>query len=117
PDPESRGAFPWHEEASWDRGLLEMVKMLGRLRHRHPALRVGGFEVVWQSAEAFAFVRSCEDERLLIVVNRGNEPVSLSVSISTDRAEVLFGEPTVIADPPDIRVADLPPWSGLIVDC
>jgi glycosidase len=114
-DPGSRGAFPWHDEPSWDRPLLTHWRTLGRLRKDHPVLRYGSFEVVWQSDAAFAFTRTSGDERLLVVVNRGDAPLDLFAPVASDRVEVFFGDAQVSAEPLDVRIEGVAAWSGLVV--
>jgi len=43
-DPDSRRTFP--HEKDWDQALLQLHKALIALRHRHPALRTGDYEVL-----------------------------------------------------------------------
>lgn len=113
-DPGSRGAFPWHDAASWNRDLLTQARTLGRLRSDHPALRNGAFEVVYLGRDAFAFTRTNADERLLVIVNRADEVLHCFIPVTTDRVDILYGAGEVSPEPLDLRVADVPPWSGLI---
>ena len=43
PDPDCRRAFPWHDESSWDRELLDYFKAAIRLRNEHEVLRTGDY--------------------------------------------------------------------------
>jgi len=92
-EPASRGAFPWHDEASWDLRQLEAVRELGRLRAKHPALRHGTFRTRFAGGDIIAFEREHADERLLVVINRGPaDRVWLPVS---GAARVIWGTGTV----------------------
>ncbi len=56
--------------------LLSHYRRLIRTRHQHVALRVGEFFSVESNDEAvIAFLRASESEKLLVVINLGNEPV------------------------------------------
>ncbi len=114
-DPGSRGAFPWHDPDSWDRDLLALCQELGRLRQKHSALKLGVFEVVWRGRDGFAFTRTAEEDRLLVVVNRGEDPLSLSVPIATDGGELVWGAAVLDSGSEVLRVEGVPAWSGLIV--
>lgn len=116
-DPDCRRAFPWDAPETWDRGMLETVRALTRLRKAHPALRLGRWQPVWQGADAFAFVRAPvsehDGERVLVVINRGAAPASLAVS--GDGAELLFGEAEVSACGGRVTIAGVAPMDGVVV--
>ena len=60
-DPGCRGAFPWQDEAAWDRELLAFISGAIALRNDHPVLRRGGYRTVAASGQVAAYLRS--DER------------------------------------------------------
>ncbi len=70
-EPASRGAFPWHDEASWDRQQLTLVRELGALRRAHPALRHGDWRPVPRDDDLLAYRRSAGTTTLQVTVNRG----------------------------------------------
>ncbi len=113
-DPACRGAFPWHDPGSWDQALLDQTRRLGRLRREYPALKGGDFSIVWTGDGALAFTRSDDDQRLLVVVNGGDEPIDIVAPITTERAMVVWGEADVTVEPLDVRVERVPPWSGVV---
>ena len=82
-EPGSRGAFPWHDEAGWQRRQLDTVRSLGRLRRAMPALRHGSLRIVGVTDEAIAFVRMHGEQRLLVGVNRGTQAAALSLPVAT----------------------------------
>ncbi len=113
-DPACRGAFPWHEPDTWNRDLLDHTRQLTRLRREHPALKTGDFSIVWTGDRGLAFTRSNPGERLLVVVNGGDEPTDLVAPVTTDRATIVWGEAQVTAEPLGVRIEGISPWSGLI---
>ncbi len=111
-EPGSRGAFPWHDEESWDHEQLALVRSLGRLRGEHAALRVGAVDFVWYSDDAVAYVRSHEGERVMVVVNRGPAIDSTEIACSAEAAEVVLGGGAVVAGP--VTRITVPARSSLI---
>jgi len=71
-DPWCRQCMIW-EKARWDQELLAHYKALIAFRRSSPALSHGGFEIVKTEDSLLAFLRECREERLLTVVNRGEE--------------------------------------------
>lgn len=114
-DPGSRGAFPWYDDSSWNQEILAITRQLGQLRRDHPALRTGEFEVVWQSDEAFAFIRRNLSERLLIVINREDDAIGFSIPIESTRPTVIWGDAELVNSVDGVQVSGLAPWSGLII--
>jgi glycosidase len=96
-EPGSRGAFPWHDEGSWDRDQLETVRSLGQLRLRLPALRTGSLRVVWHDADTIAFERELGGERVLVAVHRG-EGVTAVLPVTAGSITVHWGEGSVVPD-------------------
>ncbi len=90
-DPGCRGAFPWHDPDSWDHTLLKTVRALGTLRRGHPALRRGGWQLAWHDNDGFAFTRRAGEERLLVMINRGEPRARVVIPAETRRPEVLWG--------------------------
>lgn len=76
-DPFCRRPFPWGRE---EQTLIDTVRRLGRLRAEHPALAMGDFIVVHHDAHSIAYERRWEGDRLLIAANRGDKPLTLSIS-------------------------------------
>jgi len=113
-DPDNRRAFPWNEQDSWDQKTLAQVKELARLRHAYPALRYGGWQPVWTGDEAFAFVRAHEGQRVLVVVNRDEESLTIRLPLS-GAPQRLWGSAEIGAEDGEIILRALPGWSGVIV--
>jgi neopullulanase len=74
-DPDCRRAFPWHDEANWDRDLLDFYKRVVRLRREHEVLRTGDFEVVYAEGQVLAFRRTLGDAHAIVVVNAGESAI------------------------------------------
>ena len=58
--------------------VLALYRRLIALRHLHSALRVGSYRPVIAAGELLLFVRECETERLLVALNLGHEPISVT---------------------------------------
>ncbi len=79
-DPANRGSFPW-DESRWDAGLRAYVRAVLRLRVAVPALRHGSTVAIGASGPAMAFERALGEDRLVVGVNPGPDPVTLQVAI------------------------------------
>lgn len=115
-DPDSRRAFPWGAEHTWNMGLLAAVKELVSIRHAHPALRGPGYRVLWptpgpgDATMVYAFERSAEGERIVVIVNAGDERETQSVphDWGTTSAELLWGHSEVELGENQLRVSMAP---------
>ena len=79
-DQDARWPFPWHDEAAWDREMLDFFRQVIALRHSQPALRRGAFEELYAQGRVYAFLRRHAGETLLVVVNAGDEAAEIRVS-------------------------------------
>ena len=80
-DPLCRGAFPWDEEAAWDRELLAYFQQATALRRRYPALRTGSFEVLYCKDAVYAHRRVLDDEEAIVLFNTAEAPTRLSLDL------------------------------------
>ncbi len=81
-DPACRGAFMW-EQTSWNQGLRNFIKNLVSMRKKHIALRRGDYTRVQldSSPACYAFARTTQDDRVLIIMNAGVAEVNLKINI------------------------------------
>ncbi|MCU0552931.1 MAG: glycoside hydrolase family 13 protein [Leptolyngbya sp. Prado105] len=86
-DPDSRRGFP--SEANWNLEIYNIHQQLVKLRHAYPALRIGTYKVLYAEGNAYVFERSLNHQSLIIAVNVGTIPVSVSLP-KVER--VLYGE-------------------------
>ena len=70
-DPYCRGAFPWHDEGSWDNTLLADIKQYIQLRHDTPALRRGNFRIVYANECVVVYQRQYRGQTAVIAFNMG----------------------------------------------
>ena len=68
-DPDNRRAFPW-DEGRWDEELRGYYQRCIALRKAHRALRDGEFAPLLAEGGVFAYLRSWEQEKAVIVLNR-----------------------------------------------
>jgi neopullulanase len=84
-DPDCRRAYPW-DPARQDRGMRDFYAGLVAMRHAHPVLRRGRFEMLAAEGSAAAY-RMFEAEgsvaaathSIVVAVNAGNEPTRLTI--------------------------------------
>ncbi len=93
---------PTAEKAMKDpASVYHVIKALLALRHSHRALQAdGGFEVLYAGKEKlpFVYMRSCEDDRVMIALNPSLNEVSASVKASVSDELLSHGETSVSAD-------------------
>ena len=91
-EPAARGAFPWHDEDSWDIRQLDAVKRLGALRRAHPVLRHGSLRLAWHDRDAIAFTREHDGERLPVIIDRSEQGRRLQIPVPADDPVLLYGD-------------------------
>jgi len=80
-DPECRGAFPWHDEAAWDRELLAFVGGAVALRNDHPVLRRGAYRAVAADGPTAVYLRTDADEAFVVAINAGDASARLLLDL------------------------------------
>ena len=112
-DPDSRRGFPWDHEELWNLGILETTRDLIALRNAHPALRSNHYRVLWpqeagDGSMAYAFERGDGGDRIVVVLNAGDERETQAVpypKLDARSAELLWGEAEVTLGKNQIRVS------------
>lgn len=105
-DPEDRMPTWWHRK---DREIFETYQSALHLRHAHPALRRGDFQLLdaRDDGQVLAFQRSWQGERLVVVLNRGKGEATLG-------ADYLDGLRVIFSTDPDASTRRLPPLSAAV---
>ncbi len=91
-DPDCRRSFPAPQD--WNQDLLAYFKKAVQLRHAHPALRIGDYNVLQAANNLYVFGRHNADERLVVVLNVDNAPATLPYITDTH----YFGNGLVLHD-------------------
>lgn len=76
-DPFNRGAYPWGREEA---DILKRVERLMRLRHDLDVLQTGRCRMGALTGDGFGIIRFTDDACLLLVVNRGDAPLTFTVA-------------------------------------
>jgi alpha-glucosidase len=71
-DPDCRRCMIW-DSAQWNTARREFYQTLIRLRRTSPALRRGGYQLLYATGDTLAFQREAPEERLLIVARRKHD--------------------------------------------
>jgi len=91
-DPDCREAFPWNNEASWNRELLDFYRRATALRHAYPVLRTGEFQSLYAKGRMYAFRRTLGGQEAVVAVNSGSKNASAAIPLdsldSTDFRQV-----------------------------
>jgi len=93
--------------------MRERISRLCAVRRENPALTRGDFYTVAVDHNGWAYLRSCPDQRVLVVLNKGSESKSLELNVpdfyQASQAVDLTGRSTLSIRDHKIRV-DLPPY-------
>ena len=105
-DPEDRMPTWWHR---MDEEIFKTYQSAFLLRHTHTALRRGGYKVLEtrDKSQVFAFERSLGDERLVIILNRGQGEATLN-------KDYLKGLKVIRSTDPMASMRRLPPLSAAV---
>ena len=86
-DPFCRMPYPWGRE---DKELLRFYRKLGKIRNSHKAFANGEFAVERIDGGFVAYSRKCEEEKIVIAINRSDRDVEFSKRSFTQ--ELISGE-------------------------
>jgi cyclomaltodextrinase / maltogenic alpha-amylase / neopullulanase len=78
-EPACRGTIPWDNTALWNADLHSWFKHCIALRHAQPALQKGAYRNVDARGQVFAFERSLERDRILVILNAGSNVVDFDL--------------------------------------
>jgi neopullulanase len=115
-DPECRQPFLW-DKSNWNQDLRDFVKGLTTLRTLHKALRWGKYEHIYSKDGVYAFIRSYDDETVLIALNADEEERTIEVSLqgsSRGKKRILFGQADIENNRGIIRIT-IPHRSGVVI--
>jgi cyclomaltodextrinase / maltogenic alpha-amylase / neopullulanase len=118
-DPDCRRGFP--KEEDWEIDLLNCHKQLIALRHQHPALRTGSYEILFADDSVYIFARRLDAEEIVVAVNIDAAPASVQFEVTKLRSQpdrLLYGQGEVtwtVAEKFDRMELSLPPRKGCIV--
>jgi alpha-glucosidase len=71
-DPDTRRCMSW-DPREWNADRRVFYQALMKLRRTSPALRRGGYQLLYASGNTLAFQREANEERLIVVARRGND--------------------------------------------
>ena len=119
-DQDARWPFPWQNEASWDREMLQFFREAIALRQTHPVLRGGQFEPVYAEAQQYAFVRHNASEALLVILNAADVPAEISLPATQHIPDgvtpaPIFGTATTSAAGRGKLVVKVPKRAGVVL--
>ncbi len=107
-DPYNRAPYPWSDESGdqniygpADTSLVNFYTTLGNFRRVHPALRTGSFEALLTGDttasttdnNSFAFARTLETDKIIVVMNNGASANTITIPVSA-----YFADGTILYD-------------------
>ncbi|MGV7959604.1 maltodextrin glucosidase [Photorhabdus tasmaniensis] len=79
-DPDNRRCMPW-DKARINHSMLSFIRQLAFLRHRFISLRRGNLQWLFASNDTLAFARHIQTEKVICIINAGDEEVSLTLQL------------------------------------
>ena len=76
-DPDCRRTFP--PESAWNQDLLQIHKTLIALRHQHPALRTGSYQVCHAEQHVYMLVRTLGSDTMIVALNAGETAATVAL--------------------------------------
>lgn len=101
-DPDNRRPMRFGDELdAFERAHIDTVAELVRLRRERPALRRGHFHTVAAEPDVWAYLRAAADDRVLVVLNKGAEPVERTLVLPaafapSEATDLLSGEAVAV---------------------
>ena len=71
-DPDNRRCMSW-DQSTWDHDLRYYFKRLIQLRRTAPALRYGGFQMLYAQDDLLIYQRQSAEQRIIVVAHRGTD--------------------------------------------
>jgi alpha-glucosidase len=84
-DPGCRKSMIW-DESKWQPRLVNAYRALIRARHRHKALRLGDFEPLLIFNGVYAYQRSHEEDKVIIVLNPREDRQHVKIPLHGDKS-------------------------------
>lgn len=97
-DPINRKTYPWGEE---NKEILEWYKKITKIRSKHDVLKTGTFEILDLEGDIFGYIRrtkaskdvfnrNCDENTAIILANRSDREISLSIDLNNSGIENLY---------------------------
>jgi glycosidase len=90
-DPFNREPFPWNDESSWNKTILEFTKTMMHIKKSNPIFKYGRFELLDYMEDVVIFRRILQDESLICIVNRDRLTKDINISSNAHTIDVLYG--------------------------
>ncbi|HEY6906898.1 MAG TPA: alpha-glucosidase C-terminal domain-containing protein, partial [Ignavibacteriaceae bacterium] len=89
--------------SGWEKETLKNIKTLVRIRKENSALRYGDFYTILADNDIYAFIRTDLNERVLVVLNKSNSPVNVSLNFpyafkANTISDLISGKDTPVND-------------------
>jgi neopullulanase len=85
-DPDCREAFPWPTPDTWNTDLLDFYRQATALRHRHPVLRTGSFDILHAKGNILAFHRQLPGSEAVVAFNAAAKAATVKLNLSPGQA-------------------------------
>ena len=111
---DARRTMPWSRPETWDTALFDEYRRLIALRRSSDALARGSIRYAHVSADAIAYLRETESERILCLASRcETDPVRLPLAaLGCRELEPLYGAEAVVEGGDVLLPADGPSFNA-----
>lgn len=95
-----------------------VITQLADLRAAHPALRYGGYEQLHVAHEQLAFMRKCDDETLIILLNASDTPANIDCQLpfhATSAVDLLNENQQFEIEENHLHIEGIKPRWGMIL--
>jgi glycosidase len=91
-DPFNREPFPWNNEESWNKTILEFTKSMMQIKNVNPIFKYGRFELLDYEENVVIFRRILQDESLICIVNRDRITNDIIIPSNAHSIDILYGD-------------------------
>jgi glycosidase len=114
-DPDNRRGMQW-TKVSPELTMLRFYRDLIQVRNKSRALQSGDVRLIWAkpNSDAFAFKRTYEREHIIVLINRGSQPVNIPLT-SRSAYQVIFSTGETVASSPQTSSFRIGPTSAVVL--
>ena len=118
-DPDCRRAFPWDKPDTWDKETLAYHKQLIAVRHAHPALRRGRYQLLDAGDLTVAYSRALDDDKVMVALNVGDKAAKVDVPVTDlfpdgTHLKAVYGKANVTVEGGSVKLT-IPARDGLVL--
>ena len=103
-DPDCRKCMEW-DESKWDMKIYNMIKKMVRMRTKYESLKYGSFRWLNIHDRLLSFIRETKNEKILIIINNGNNKVTFDKPKDINLLEDILNEKVLKSDKIEVNAS------------